>query len=125
MQNYSLLNLACNGFSSESNWPAVWRHPEPKKTYDVVIIGGGGHGLATAYFLAKNHGITNVAVLERGYLGCGNVGRNTMAIRSDYVLESNAHFFKYSMMLWENLSMELNYNIMWSQRGIIYLPQRL
>ena len=77
--------------------------------------------MATAYFLAKNHGITNIAVLERGYLGSGNVGRNTMAIRSDYVLEPNAHFFKFSMQLWESLSSELNYNIMWSQRGIIYL----
>ena len=99
--NYSLFNLLRRGFSSQPDWPAVWRHPEPKKSYDVIIIGGGGHGLATAYFLAKNYGINDVAVLERGYLGCGNVGRNTMAIRSDYVLEPNANFFRFSMELWE------------------------
>ena len=121
MMTYSLFNLLRQGFSSQPDWPAVWRHPEPKKNYDVIVIGGGGHGLATAYFLAKNYGINDVAVLERGYLGCGNVGRNTMAIRSDYVLEPNANFFRFSMELWEGLSSELNYNIMWSQRGIIYL----
>ena len=121
MTKYSLFNLVRQGLSTQPDWPAVWRHPDPKSSYDVIIIGGGGHGLATAYFLAKNHGITDIAVLERGYLGSGNVGRNTMAIRSDYVLEPNAHFFKFSMQLWEELSSELNYNIMWSQRGIIYL----
>jgi hypothetical protein len=82
-------------------WPRAWRSPEPKRSYDVVLIGGGGHGLATAYYLASNHGITNVAVPERAYVGSGNVGRNTMLVRSTYVIDGNAQFFEHSMKLWE------------------------
>jgi sarcosine oxidase subunit beta len=99
----------------------VWRSPVPKPAYDVVIIGGGGHGLATAYYLAANHGITNVAVLERGYIGSGNVGRNTTLIRSNYMMDGNTQFFEHSLKLWEGLSHALNFNVMLSQRGQIVL----
>ena len=87
-----------------ATWPRAWRNPEPKPRYDVVIIGGGGHGLATAYYLAKEHGITNVAVLEKGWLGGGNTGRNTTIVRSNYLLDANAHFYEHSLKLWEGLS---------------------
>jgi len=99
----------------------AWEKPTPRSSYDVVIIGGGGHGLATAYYLAKNHGITNVAVLERAYIGSGNVGRNTTLIRSNYVIDGNTQFFEHSMKLWEGLSHDLNYNCMVSHRGQIVL----
>ncbi len=99
----------------------MWREPTPKPHYDVIIVGGGGHGLSTAYYLAKEHGITNVAVLEKGYLGSGNVGRNTTIIRSNYMLEGNEPFYELSMQLWEGLEQDFNYNAMVSQRGIINL----
>lgn len=121
MQRYSAFSLVRNALSGHKNWSKVWRSPEPKPTYDVLIIGGGGHGLATAYYLAKNHGITNVAVLEKGYLGGGNVGRNTTIVRSNYMLPQNNHFYEYSLKLWEKLSRELNYNVMFSPRSIINL----
>src|SRR3546814_897888 len=89
--------------------------------YDAVIVGGGGHGLATAYYLAKNHGIANVAVLEKGWLGSGNIGRNTTIVRSNYLLPPNTHFYEHSMKLWEGLSQDLNYNVMFSQRGVLNL----
>ena len=95
--------------------------PAAEARYDVVIIGGGGHGLATAYYLAQNHGITNVAVLEKGWIGGGNTGRNTTIVRSNYYLEANAHFYEHSLKLWEGLSPDLNYNVMFSQRGVINL----
>lgn len=121
MQRYSAFSLVRNALSGHKNWSRVWRSPEPKPAYDVLIIGGGGHGLATAYYLAKNHGITNVAVLEKGYLGGGNVGRNTTIVRSNYMHPQNNHFYEYSLKLWEKLSRELNYNVMFSPRSIINL----
>ncbi len=102
-------------------WPRAWREPEPKPRYEVVVIGGGGHGLATAYYLAKNHGITDVAVLERGWLGGGNVGRNTTIVRSNYLLPGNGALYSLSLKLWEGLEQELNYNVMMSQRGVLNL----
>lgn len=119
--HYSALQLLKNGFSGQKHWKPVWRDPEPKKSYDVVIIGGGGHGLATAYYLAKNYGITNIAVLEKGYLGGGNVGRNTTIVRANYLLDGNLEFYSHSLKLWESLEQALNYNVMMSQRGILML----
>jgi sarcosine oxidase subunit beta len=109
------------GLFGNRGWQPVWREPEPKSEYDVVIIGGGGHGLSTAYYLAKNHGITNVAVLEKGYIGGGNVGRNTTIVRANYFLPGNSEFYSHSLKLWEKLEGELNYNVMHSQRGHIIL----
>jgi heterotetrameric sarcosine oxidase beta subunit len=121
MQNYSVFSLVKNAFTNHQDWEVAWKDPEPKKEYDVIIIGGGGHGLATAYYLAKEHGITNVAILEKGWIGGGNVGRNTTILRSNYMFDSNAHFYEFGMKLWETLSQELNYNVMYSPRGIINL----
>ncbi|MES2488367.1 MAG: sarcosine oxidase subunit beta family protein [Pseudomonadota bacterium] len=118
---YSALSIAINALSGHSNWKPAWRSPEPKSSYDVVIIGGGGHGLATAYYLAKYHGITNVAVLEKGWIGGGNTGRNTTVVRSNYFFPESAAFYEKSMQLWEGLSRELNYNVMLSQRGHLTL----
>ncbi|WP_416896739.1 MAG: sarcosine oxidase subunit beta family protein [Minwuia sp.] len=118
---YSALSIAWNALTGNRNWQPVWRDPLPKAEYDIVIIGGGGHGLATAYYLAKEHGITNVAVVEKGYLGSGNVGRNTTIIRSNYLLPGNEPFYEWSMKLWEGLEQDFNYNAMVSQRGIINL----
>ena len=121
MGRYSVFSLIRHGLSGHRHWPKVWRDPEPKPAYDAIIIGGGGHGLATAYYLAKEHGITNVAVLEKGYLGSGNVGRNTTIVRSNYMLPENAHFYEWSLKLWEGLSLDLDYNVMFSQRGVVNL----
>jgi len=118
---YSIFSLARNALSYHENWPKVWRSPDPKPAYDIIVIGGGGHGLATAYYLAKLHGVTNVAVLEKGWLGGGNTGRNTTIVRSNYMVEPNAHFYEKSMQLWEGLSQDLNYNVMFSQRGVTNL----
>jgi sarcosine oxidase subunit beta len=118
---YSLFSLARNAMHRHRDWPVAWHNPEPKPAYDVVIIGGGGHGLATAYYLAKNHGITNVAVLEKGWLGGGNTGRNTTIVRSNYYLAANARFYEFSMQLWETLSHDLNFNVMYSPRGVLNL----
>ena len=104
-----------------TGWAPAWRDPDPKPAYDALIIGGGGHGLATAFYLAKNHGMTNIAVLERGYLGGGNVGRNTTIVRANYGLPGNSEFYSHSLKLWEQMESELNYNVMHSQRGIINL----
>lgn len=121
MVEYSALALLKNALTGNKDWKPAWRKPEPKAAYDVIVIGGGGHGLSTAYYLAKEHGVTNVAVLEKGYLGSGNVGRNTTAVRSNYLLPPNTRFYEHSMKLWENLSHDLNYNVMFSQRGVLNL----
>jgi methylglutamate dehydrogenase subunit A len=118
---YSAWEVFKNGLSGNTGWKPVWRNPQPKSHYDVIIIGGGGHGLSTAYHLAKDHGITNVAVLERGYLGGGNVGRNTTIVRANYMLDGNSQFYSHSLKLWEGMEQDLNYNTMLSQRGCIML----
>jgi len=121
MQKYSIFSLIKNAFSNHQNWEVAWKDPEPKKEYDVIIIGGGLHGLATAYYLAKNHNIHNIAVVEKGWIGGGNAGRNTTIIRSNYMMPGNHQFYEHSLKLWENLSHELNYNVMFSQRAHISL----
>ena len=118
---YSGLRVISEGLRGQKSWTRAWRDPAPKAQYDMIIIGGGGHGLATAYYLAKNHGITNIAVLEKGYLGGGNIGRNTTIVRANYLLEGNSQFYSHSLKLWEGLEQDLNYNVMHSQRGIINL----
>ncbi|MEM7599232.1 MAG: sarcosine oxidase subunit beta family protein [Pseudomonadota bacterium] len=119
MTRYSAWRLFREGLRGHKGWPQAWRTPKLKPAYDVVIIGGGGHGLATAYYLAKNHGITNVAVIEKGWLGGGNTGRNTTVIRSNYFYPESADLYDMSVRLYEGLSKDLNYNIMFSQRGMI------
>jgi len=121
MQKYSVFNLIKNAFKGHKDWEVAWKDPTPKTEYDVIIIGGGGHGLATAYYLAKEHNITNVAIIEKGWIGGGNVGRNTTIIRSNYMHDDNALFSEFAMNLWRNMSQELNFNVMFSPRGIINL----
>ncbi len=121
MQRYSVFSLLRRGLSPDTPWPAMWRAPEPKPAYDAIIIGGGGHGLATAYYLAKEHGITNVAVLEKGWIGGGNSGRNTTIVRSNYLFPESAHLYDFALRLYEGLSQDLNYNVMLSQRGVAML----
>ncbi len=118
---YSAFSIVKNALTGNVNWKPAWRQPEPKPYYDVIIVGGGGHGLATAYYLAKEFGLKNIAVVEKGYLGSGNVGRNTTIVRSNYMLPGNEPFYEFSMKLWEGMEQELNYNAMLSQRGIINL----
>ncbi|MCX7646651.1 MAG: sarcosine oxidase subunit beta family protein [Rhodobacteraceae bacterium] len=118
---YSIWNVLAQGLTGHRGWKPVWRDPAPQADYDIVIVGGGGHGLATAYYLAREFGARRIAVLEKGWLGGGNVGRNTTIIRSNYLLPGNEPFYEFSMKLWEGLEQELNYNAMVSQRGIINL----
>lgn len=121
MKPYSGWKLFTHALRGHRQWPQAWRKAEPKPGYDAIIVGGGGHGLATAYYLAMNHGIRNVAVLERGWIGGGNVGRNTTIVRSNYMIGGNTPFYEWSMKLWEGLSHDLNYNVMLSQRGHMIL----
>jgi sarcosine oxidase subunit beta len=121
VQHYSFLSLARHALSGHRNWTPAWRKAAPRPRYQVVIIGGGGHGLATAYYLAKEHGIRDVAVLERGAIGLGNAGRNTTIIRSNYLWDASAAIYEHSLKLWEGLSAELNFNVMLSQRGVLNL----
>ena len=121
MSHYSAWAVLRGGLTGQRHWRRVWRDPAPKREYAAVIIGGGGHGLATAYYLAARHGLSNIAVCEKGWLGGGNVGRNTTIVRSNYMLEDNAHFYEHGLKLWEGLAQELNYNVMFSQRGVINL----
>jgi sarcosine oxidase subunit beta len=118
---YSAWNLLAASRQGHRDWAPAWRDAEPKPRYDVVIIGGGGHGLAAAYYLAKNHGITNVAVLEAGWIGGGNTGRNTTIVRSNYLYRESARLYEFSLQQYEKLSRELNFNIMLSQRGVLTL----
>ena len=125
---YSALSLVKNALSGNRSWKPAWRDATPKASYDVLVIGGGGHGLATAYYLAKEHGLTTIAVLEKSWIGSGNAGRNTTIIRSNYLMPGNVPFYELSMKLWEGLEQDLNYNAMVSQRGVLNLyhsdPQR-
>ncbi|NIZ10661.1 sarcosine oxidase subunit beta family protein [Pseudooceanicola sp. HF7] len=123
MKRYSAFAIAREAARYHSGWERAWRSPQPKDHYDVVIVGAGGHGLATAYYLGKNHGITNVAVIEKGWLGGGNTGRNTTIIRSNYLQDDSAAIFEKSRSLYETLSQDLNYNVMFSPRGVLMLAQ--
>lgn len=123
MQHYSIFSLARNALSQHKNWQQTWRSPPLKPEYDVLIIGAGGHGLATAYYLAQNHGINNVAVIERGWLGGGNVARNTVTIRSNYMRDESIPFYVKSVSLYDNLTRDLNYNLMYSKRSMIDVVQ--
>src|SRR5213082_3564534 len=118
---FSALALARNAASFHENWPQLWRSPTPQSRYDVIIVGGGGHGLATAYYLAKEHGISKVAVIEKGWIGGGNTGRNTTIVRSNYLWDESAALYEHALKIWEDLAQALNYNLMFSQRGVMML----
>ena len=125
MQKFSIWSLLRNAGSYHEGWQRQWRAPEPKREYDAVVVGGGGHGLATAYYLAKEHGLRHIAVVERGWLGGGNTARNTTIVRSNYLWDEATHLYEKSMKLWEGLSQDLNYNVMFSQRGVMNLGHTL
>jgi len=125
MQRYSALALIKQSLNGHKGWKPQWRDPEPKPSYDVIIIGGGGHGLGAAYYLAKKHGIRNVAVLEKGWIGGGNTGRNTTIIRSNYLFDESAALYDHALQMWEGLSQDLNYNVMFSQRGVLMVAHNV
>ena len=122
---YSIFNLLQQSFGGHKGWPEQWRSPEPKAAYDALIVGGGGHGLATAYYMASEYGMRNIAVLEKGWLGGGNTGRNTTIIRSNYLWEESAALYEHALKLWEDLSQTLNYNVMYSARGVMMLAHNI
>ena len=124
-QKYSLPRLLGHARRHHEDWRRAWRDPAPKAAYDTVIVGGGGHGLATAYYLAREHGITDVAVIERGYLGGGNTGRNTTIVRSNYLRDASTRLYDFALELWSGLSRELNFNVMFSARGVLNLGHSL
>src|SRR5579864_3254025 len=121
MQPFSGLALLRQGLGGQRGWKPQWRSPEPKSAYDAIIVGGGGHGLGTAYYLAREHRLTNIAVLEKGWIGGGNTGRNTTVIRSNYLFAESAALYDHALKMWEGLSQALNYNTMFSQRGVLML----
>ena len=125
MKKYSAFSLVKESFNNHRGWEKAWKKSNPKKNYKIIIVGAGGHGLATAYYLGKNFGIKDVAVLEKGWLGGGNTGRNTTIIRSNYLQEESAAIYEKSRLLYETLSQELNYNVMFSQRGVMNLAHNL
>jgi sarcosine oxidase subunit beta len=125
VSHFSIFSLARNAMSYHENWQKQWRSPPPKASYDAIIVGGGGHGLATAYYLAKEHGLRNIAVVERGWLGGGNTARNTTIVRSNYLWDDATHLYEKALQLWEGLSQELNYNMMFSQRGVMNVGHSL
>ena len=123
MKRYSVFAVAREALRYHQGWGRAWKSPEPKKKYDAIIIGAGGHGLATAYYLGKNHGLKNVAILEKGWLGGGNTGRNTTIIRSNYLQDPSAAIYEKARSLYETMSQDLNYNVMFSPRGVMMLAQ--
>src|ERR1700730_12791850 len=125
MRRFSLRSLVAEATNAHEGWERQWRAPEPKAAYEAIIVGGGGHGLATAYYMAKEHGMRNIAVLEKGWIGGGNTGRNTTIIRSNYLYDESAAVYEHAVKLWEGLSQELNYNVMFSQRGVLMLAHNI
>ncbi len=125
MKRYSIFSLIRNAVSHHQGWQSAWRSPDPRQHYEVIIIGGGGHGLATAYYLAKEYGIRDVAVIEKGWIGGGNTGRNTTIVRSNYLYDESAGMYEHALKLWEGLSQELNYNVMFSPRGLLHLAHNV
>ena len=125
MMRFSGLNLIAQAFSGHQSWPEQWPDKAPKAAYDVIIVGAGGHGLGAAYYLAAKYGITNVAVIEKGWLGGGNTGRNTTIIRSNYLYDESARIYDHALDLWDGLSQELNYNVMYSKRGVMMLAHNV